>query len=162
MLSGNQKATPKKVFIWYLTFSNKEKGGLDTLEFRIRHSRNRYVKGINYCWTFFMYWSLESERKPSLKGDIFYEVKCCIIQGHRKVCISRWGRGKIQKRPFLTLKLAGGDSAHRCWKRSSIFQTSHPSKKSMLPKANDLRKKKTICQIFHQKKIRKFWWKLKK
>ena len=48
---------------------------MDTLEFRIRHSRNRYVKGINYCWTFFMYRSLESERKPSLKGDIFYEVK---------------------------------------------------------------------------------------
>ena len=28
-----------------------------------------------------------------------------------------------------------------CWKRSLIFQTSHPSKKSMLPKANKQRKK---------------------
>ena len=41
------------------------------------------------------------------------------------------------------------------WKRASIFQASHPSKKSMLPKANDQRKQKTICQIFHQKKIQK-------
>ena len=46
------------------------------------------------------------------------------------------------------------------WKRSSIFQTSHPSKKSMLPKANDQRKKKTICQIFHQKKIQKVLMKI--
>ena len=43
-----------------------------------------------------------------------------------------------------------------CWKRSSIFQTLHPSKKSMLPKANKQRKKKTICQIFHQKKSESF------
>ena len=46
------------------------------------------------------------------------------------------------------------------WKRSSIFQTSHPSKKSMLPKANDQRKQKTICQIFHQKKIQKVLMKI--
>jgi hypothetical protein len=46
-------------------------------------------------------------------------------------------------------------------KRSSIFQLLHPSQKNMLPKANDQNKKKRICQIFHQKKIRKFWWKLK-
>ena len=38
------------------------------------------------------------------------------------------------------------------WKRSSIFQMSHPSKKSMHTKANEQRKKKTICKIFHQKK----------
>ena len=46
------------------------------------------------------------------------------------------------------------------WKRSSIFQTSHPSKKSMLPKANEQRKKKTICEIFHQKKIQKVLMKI--
>ena len=46
------------------------------------------------------------------------------------------------------------------WKRSSIFQTSHPSKKSMLPKANEQRKKKTICQIFHKKKIQKVLMKI--
>ena len=38
-------------------------------------------------------------------------------------------------------------------KRSSIFQSLHPSQKNMLPKANDQKKKKTICKIFHQKKI---------
>ena len=42
------------------------------------------------------------------------------------------------------------------WKRSSIFQMLHPSKKSMLPKANEQRKKKTICEIFHQKKSESF------
>ena len=36
------------------------------------------------------------------------------------------------------------------WKRSSIFQSSHPSQKSMLPKANKQKKKKTISQIFHK------------
>ena len=46
------------------------------------------------------------------------------------------------------------------WKRASIFQASHPSKKSMLPKANDQRKQKTICQIFHQKKIQKVLMKI--
>ena len=46
------------------------------------------------------------------------------------------------------------------WKRSSIFQTSHPSQKSMLPKANEQRKKKTICEIFHQKKIQKVLMKI--
>ena len=46
------------------------------------------------------------------------------------------------------------------WKRSSIFQSSHPSKKSMLPKANEQRKKKTICEIFHQKKIQKVLMKI--
>ena len=46
------------------------------------------------------------------------------------------------------------------WKRSSIFQMSHPSKKSMLPKANEQRKKKTICEIFHQKKIQKVLMKI--
>ena len=46
------------------------------------------------------------------------------------------------------------------WKRSSIFQTSHPSKKSLLPKATNQRKKKTICQIFHQKKIQKVLMKI--
>jgi hypothetical protein len=30
----------------------------------------------------------------------------------------------------------------------------------MLPKANDQRKKKTICQIFHQKKIQKVLMKI--
>ena len=39
---------------------------------------------------------------------------------------------------------------------SIAFQTSHPSIKSMLLKANDQRKKKTICQIFHQKKSESF------
>ena len=28
----------------------------------------------------------------------------------------------------------------------------HPSKKNILQKANEQKKKKTICQIFHQKK----------
>ena len=37
---------------------------------------------------------------------------------------------------------------------------SHPSKKSMLPKASDQRKKKTICEIFHQKKIQKVLMKI--
>ena len=46
------------------------------------------------------------------------------------------------------------------WKRWSIFQMSHPSKKSMLPKANEQRKKKTICKIFHQKKIQKVLMKI--
>ena len=46
------------------------------------------------------------------------------------------------------------------WKRSSIFQSSHPSKKSMLSKANEQKKKKTICQIFHQKKIWKVLMKI--
>ena len=46
------------------------------------------------------------------------------------------------------------------WKRSSIFQMSHPSKKSMHPKANEQRKKKTICEIFHQKKIQKVLMKI--
>ena len=46
------------------------------------------------------------------------------------------------------------------WKRSSIFQSSHPSKKSMLSKANEQKKKKTICQIFHQKKIQKVLMKI--
>ena len=40
------------------------------------------------------------------------------------------------------------------------FQASHPSKKSMLPKANEQRKKKTICEIFHQKKIQKVLMKI--
>ena len=31
----------------------------------------------------------------------------------------------------------------------------HPSKKSMLPNANNQRKKKKICQIFHPKKVQK-------
>jgi hypothetical protein len=43
---------------------------------------------------------------------------------------------------------------------SSIFQSSHPSQKNMLPKANDQKKKKTICQIFHQKKIHKVLMKI--
>ena len=30
-------------------------------------------------------------------------------------------------------------------------QTLHPSQKSMLPKANEQKKEKTICQIFNQK-----------
>ena len=47
------------------------------------------------------------------------------------------------------------------WKRSSIFQSSHPSQKSMLSKANEQKKKKTICQIFHQKKIQKVLMKIK-
>ena len=46
------------------------------------------------------------------------------------------------------------------WKRSSIFQMSHPSKKSMHPKANEQKKKKTICEIFHQKKIQKVLMKI--
>ena len=46
------------------------------------------------------------------------------------------------------------------WKRSSIFQSSHPSQKSMLSKANEQKKKKTICQIFHQKKIQKVLMKI--
>ena len=38
---------------------------------------------------------------------------------------------------------------------------SHPSKKSMHPKANEKeRKKKTICEIFHQKKIQKVLMKI--
>ena len=54
------------------------------------------------------------------------------------------------------------DGPRGCWKRSSIFQALHPSKKSMLPKANEQRQKKSICEIFHQKKSESFWWKLKK
>ena len=46
------------------------------------------------------------------------------------------------------------------WKRSSIFQSSHPSQKNMLSKANEQKKKKTICQIFHQKKIWKVLMKI--
>ena len=46
------------------------------------------------------------------------------------------------------------------WKRSSIFQMSHPSKKSMHTKANNKRKKETICEIFHQKKIQKVLMKI--
>ena len=42
------------------------------------------------------------------------------------------------------------------WKWSSIFQATHPSQKNMLPKANDQRKKKTICQIFHQNESESF------
>ena len=45
-------------------------------------------------------------------------------------------------------------------KRASNFQASHPSKKSMLSKANEQKKKKTICQIFHQKKIWKVLMKI--
>ena len=41
------------------------------------------------------------------------------------------------------------------WKRASIFQTSHPSKKVCFQ-----RKKKTICQIFHQKKNQKVLMKI--
>ena len=41
------------------------------------------------------------------------------------------------------------------WFQLSFFETLHPSKKTMLPKANKQRKKKTICQIFHQKEIQK-------
>jgi hypothetical protein len=37
---------------------------------------------------------------------------------------------------------------------------SHPSKKSMLQKANNQRKKETICQIFHQKKIQEVLMKI--
>jgi hypothetical protein len=37
---------------------------------------------------------------------------------------------------------------------------SHPSKKSMLPKANDQMKKKRIFQIFHQKKNQKVLMKI--
>ena len=37
---------------------------------------------------------------------------------------------------------------------------SHPSKKSMHPKANKQREKKTICEIFHQKKIQKVLMKI--
>jgi hypothetical protein len=37
---------------------------------------------------------------------------------------------------------------------------SHFSKKSMHPKANEQRKKKTICEIFHQKKIQKVLMKI--
>jgi hypothetical protein len=41
------------------------------------------------------------------------------------------------------------------WKRSSIFQTSHPSQKDKLFKALSLWKKNSIGQIFHQKKFQK-------
>ena len=41
------------------------------------------------------------------------------------------------------------------WKRSSIFQTSHPSQKSMLSNALSFSKKNSICEIFHQKKFQK-------
>ena len=37
---------------------------------------------------------------------------------------------------------------------------SHPSKKSMHPKANKQRKNKTVCEIFHQKKIQKVLMKI--
>ena len=37
---------------------------------------------------------------------------------------------------------------------------SHPSKKSMHPKAKEQRIKKTICKIFHQKKIQKVLMKI--
>ena len=37
---------------------------------------------------------------------------------------------------------------------------SHPSKKSMLPKAYDQRKQKKICQILHQKQIQKVLMKI--
>ena len=46
------------------------------------------------------------------------------------------------------------------WKRSSIFQSSHPSQKNMLSNANEQEKKKTISQIFHQKKIQKVLMKI--
>ena len=42
------------------------------------------------------------------------------------------------------------------WKRPSIFQMSHLNKKIMLPKANEQRKKKRICQVFHKKKSESF------
>ena len=52
---------------------------------------------------------------------------------------------------------------HRgCWKWSFIFRMSHHSQKHMLPKAMIRWIKNLICQIFHEKKIRKFWWKLMK
>ena len=46
------------------------------------------------------------------------------------------------------------------WKRSTIFQTSHPSQKSMLSKALSLWKKNPICQIFHQKNFQKVLMKI--
>ena len=42
------------------------------------------------------------------------------------------------------------------WKRSSIFQMSHPSKKNMHQKANEQRKKMKICEIFYKKKSESF------
>ena len=48
------------------------------------------------------------------------------------------------------------------WKRSSIFQSSHPSQKNMLSKANKQKEKEDDLQDLSPKKIRKYWWKLKK
>ena len=36
----------------------------------------------------------------------------------------------------------------------------HPSKKNILPKANEQKKKKTICEIFHKNKIQKVLMKI--
>ena len=47
------------------------------------------------------------------------------------------------------------------WKRSSIFQMSHPSKKSMHPKANEQKKKRRqFVRSFTKKKIQKVLMKI--
>ena len=46
------------------------------------------------------------------------------------------------------------------WKRLSIFLSSNPSQKNIISKANEQNKKKTISQIFHQKKIQKVLMKI--
>ena len=48
------------------------------------------------------------------------------------------------------------------WKRSSIFQTSHPSKKVCSQKLTIKGKKDNLFDLSRKKKNQKFWWKLKK
>ena len=46
------------------------------------------------------------------------------------------------------------------WKSISIFQTNHILLKKYAPKSFDFLKKNPICQIFHQKKIKKVLMKI--
>ena len=48
------------------------------------------------------------------------------------------------------------------WKRSSIFQMSHPSQKVCSQMIWACQKKFRFVRSFTKKKFRKFWWKLKK
>ena len=48
------------------------------------------------------------------------------------------------------------------WKRSSIFQTSHPRKKVCSQKLSIKRKIRRFFRSFTPQKFKKFWWKLKK
>ena len=82
-------------------------------------------------------WGAESALQVQIKIYQFFFSERCLISA-------------FTKNLFGKLRMIEIGPRGRC-NRSSSFQSSHPSQKNMLPKANEQEKKKTICQIFHQK-----------